>query len=263
MNPIPAHPLEDIVAWSEIPVPNPAPYTHISAAIVVWNDPDRVARLLDHLRPWFDQICVGVQCDGNPQDDPTYLAVKDRADHMVIEGVRGFGDATFGPRVLPLVTSKWTLKVDADEWPTDELLGSLSSATWAAEHSDEKPYDGVWIPFRSWVEGIEYEEQHNHLRLFHTRLGWPPMLHSTPPAKRPLLWHTGHFLHERSLDEMMQDYLRYWKVGRGTQTWDDHNRAMMFSACTGTAAQRGWDFVKAHEWWPQVEAIAFKEGIPA
>lgn len=260
MNPFPAHPLEDIVEWSGIPVPNPHPYSHISAAIVVWNDPERLEALLKHIRPWFEQICVGVQSGTIP--DPTWEVANALADRTVINPVAGFGDATFGPNVLPLVTSRWTLKLDADEWPTEELLGSLSSATWVAEHGDEKPYDGVWIPFRSWVDGIEYEEQHAHLRLFHTRLGWPAMLHSTPPARRNMLWHTGHVLHPRSLDEMMQDYLRYWAKGRGNAGWDAHNRAMMFNACAGTAAQKGWDYVRSFEWWPQVEAIAFKEGIP-
>jgi hypothetical protein len=72
----------------------------------------------------------------------------------------------------------------------------------------------------------------------------------------------GHFRHERSLDEMMQDYLRYWDVGRGNAQWDEHNRVMMHNACVGTAARKGWAFVQSFDWWPRVEAIAFKEEQP-
>jgi hypothetical protein len=249
-NPSPAPDAQRVSEQSGIPLPNPAPYSHITAALVAWNEESRIGPLLRHLRPFFDTLAVGVQ----KGDDRTADIASDWADILVFDEHRGFGDATFGPRVLPQITTRWAFKVDCDEWPDPELLSSLSTATWYAETND---YQAVWIPFRSSVEGIEYEEQHAHMRLFQTRLGWPGLLHSRPPADRSCLWGTGHIRHDRSLDEMMQDYLRYWKVGRGNPGWDAHNRLMMESACRGTAAIKGWDYVRNYPWWPEVEAIAF------
>lgn len=236
------------------------PYTHITAAIVVWNDPERLMRLLEHIAPYFANIVVNVQTDEqDPTDDETFLAAEEISTIIVTSAVAGFGDASFGPDALRAVNTKWTMKIDADELPSIELLESLSYATWSAEHSFQEPLDALWIPFRSWVEGQEYEERHAHMRLFETRLGWPPLLHSTPPSKRSALWNApgGHFRHERTLDEMMQDYLRYYQVGLANSGWTEHNRLMMRSACNGVAAVKGWAFVKSHEWWPAVLAAGY------
>ena len=69
-------------------------------------------------------------------------------------------------------------------------------------------------------------------------------------------------LNDRTLDEMMRDYLRYWHAGRGNSGWEDHNRLMMYWACLGTAEKKGWDYVRSFEWWPQVEAISFTKETP-
>jgi hypothetical protein len=243
---LPAPPLDQI----PVPWPNGTPYTHITAAIVVWNDQDRLRALLAHIRPFFETLAVVVQ----RSPDDTLEVAQEWADVVVQDEHRGFGDASFGPLLLPRVRTTWTLKVDADEWPTDELLFTLSSATWAAEQAG---VEAVWIPFRSWVEENEWKQDHSHLRLFHTKRSWPPLLHSRPPIFKGLVWHTGHMLHKRTLDEMIQDYLRYWEVGRGTPTWDEHNSMMMEHACRGAAATKGWAWVKAFPWWPEVLAISF------
>lgn len=250
-----AAPLAEVTAASGIDHPNGIPYSHITVAMVAWNEEARIGKLLDWLRPFFATIAVGVQ----ESDDATLMVAREFADLLVLDRHHGFGDATFGPKLLPLISTPWTLKVDCDEVPDEELLRSLSSATWYAETNG---LDGLWIPFRSWVDGIEYEERHSHLRLFKTSVGWPRGLHSRPPIENTAVWQTGHIEHKRSLDEMMLDYLRYWDAGRGNRGWDDHNRLMMHSACSGTARTRGWEYVRAFDWWPQVEAIAFQEEQP-
>lgn len=244
--------LGEAVRESGIRFPNKTPYAHITFAIAAWNEEERLGPLLRVVRPFFGNIIVGVQ----HSTDRTLEIAREWADVVIEDDHSGYGDSTFGPRLLPLVRTRWTFKLDADEMPDWELLSSLSNATWYAEHHG---HDGIWIPFRSAVEGIEYEEQHSHLRLFETWLGWPGALHSRPPARSMILWPTGHIRHDRSLDEMMQDYLRYWDRGRGNPGWEAHNKLMMYSACSGTAAIKGWDFVRSFEWWPRVEAIAFKE----
>lgn len=245
-----ASPIEQITEESGIVYPNGVPYTHITVALVAWNEEERIGALLDHLRPFFATIAVVVQ----DSDDRTAAIAQEKADVFERDVHHGFGDASFGPILLPRVQTPWTFKVDCDEWPDVYLLGSLSSATWYAEHNG---LDGIWVSFKSAVDGIEYEEQHGHLRLFHTAVGWPRTLHSRPMIENTAFWTVGHIRHDRSLDEMVQDYLRYWKAGQGHSGWEGHNRMMMRSACTGTAEQKGWDYVKAFSWWPQVEAIAF------
>jgi hypothetical protein len=244
--PLAAAPLSDVIERSGIPFPNPRPYEHITFTCVAWNEAHRLPQLLQLVRPVFQTLAVAVQ----ESSDDTLAIAREYADVVVEDEHRGYGDATFGPKLLPAVQTPWVLKLDADEIPSDELLASLSSATWAAA-------DGAWIPFRSAVEGIEYEEQHCHLRLFRTKHGWPPYLHSRPPIEHGVLWHTGFIRHDRSLRELLVDYLRYWAIGHGNSGWDTHNRSMMWHACTGTAAVKGWEFVKALDVWPRVQEIAF------
>lgn len=235
--------------------PGQRPYTHIGLGMVVWNEEERLPALLEHLRPWFERIVVGVQ----HSTDGTVDIARRWADIVVYDAHRGFGDATFGPRVLPHINTRWTFKVDADEWPNADLLASLSVC---AATMRELGRQGAWVPFRSSIEGNEYTEQHSHLRLFQTLLGWPNTLHSRPMTGNTIFWREGFVRHDRSLDEMIQDYLRYWAVGRGHQQWDDHNRLMLHDACTSVASTKGWDFVQSFTWWPQVEAIAFLEEKP-
>lgn len=248
--------LEEAVELSGIPYPNQPPYSHITFALVAWNegskDPSQVSRLaalLEHVRPYFERLVVGVQAS----DDDTLEIANHFADRVVEDLHHGFGDATFGPKLLPEIRSPWTIKIDADEWPNSELLDSLSNATWIADHHAHTR--GVWIPFKSSVDGIEYEEQHAHLRLFHTAVGWPPTLHSRPPINDGILWQSGSIRHDRSLDELVQDYLRYLEKGAHNAGWTAHNTMMIRSACIGTAAVKGWEYVMAHDWWPQVEGL--------
>lgn len=222
---------------------------------MAWNEAPRLKPLLKHLRPYFETIVVGVQ----QSEDATDAIAELYADVVVRDRHRGFGDATYGPLVLPKVTSEWSFKVDCDEWPSVDLLRTLGAAV---EDAERQRLDGMWIPFRSWVDGSEYTEQHGHLRLFRTRLGWPDTLHSRPMTENTGYWPNGHIRHERTLDEMMQDYLRYWTAGRGNAGWDEHNRMMMYHACSGIAALKGWEYVQSFPWWTQVEAIAFRAEKP-
>jgi hypothetical protein len=241
---------DEIMQMSGIPYPNPQPYTHITMACVVWQDRERMQKLLEYVRPYFAKLAIGVQ----RSTDGTLEMVQSIADVVVVDEHRGFGDATFGPNVLPKVKSEWTLKIDADEWPSEDLLNSLSHATWAAEHHG---VDAIWIPFISSVDGRTWDQEHAHLRLFRTRFGWPGTLHSRPPIWEAILWRRGTFTHSRTLDEMVQDYLRYYEVGINSRQWREHNVMMMRANCEGIAETKGWPYIKGFAWWPQVLKIAF------
>jgi glycosyltransferase involved in cell wall biosynthesis len=228
-------------------------YTDITFAIVVWNDAERLRALLQHVRPWFEHIAVAVQ----ESPDETLDVAREWADVVVTDEHQGYGDASFG-LLQQAIRTKWVLRLDADEWPSDDLLENLGRMT---EEAALREARGVWIAFRSWTDGVEWEPYHSHLRLWWNDILWPPTLHSRPmiddtydtgPAGIP-----GHIDHRRSLDEMIRDYLNYYRIGLGHPGWDDHNRLMMREACQGAAAARGWLYVKGHDWWPGVLEAAF------
>jgi hypothetical protein len=230
-----------------VPFPNEHPYTHISLVLVVHNEEKRLPPLLRYLRPYFEQIVVGVQ----RSDDRTRNIAVEYADRVVDDVCHGYGDATM-PSVQSQVRSRWAFRVDADEWPSEGLLDSLSSATLYAE---QRGLDGLWIPYRSWIDGYEWQTKHSHLRLWMNRIPWPNTLHSRPMTNRTVLWDHGYIAHKRTLTEVVMGYIGYWEIGRGNASWEEHNRSMMWHAIMGTAEQRGWDYVRAFPWWPEAEAI--------
>ena len=228
----------------------------ITASMVLWNEAHRIEPLIARLRPYFEVIAVGVQAS----TDGTAQLAHDLADIVVTDEWRGYGDATFGPLVLPKVQTPWTFKIDGDELPTEELLQSLPDAVKTASAEGR---DGAWIKFRSWIEDAEWEVPHSHLRLFQTRLGWPGTLHSRPNTENTLNWPIGWIEHRKSLDEHVRGYLEYLRVGRGNRGWDEHNRLMIEGACAGTAERKGWAFVQSFDWWPEVLTTVFNDRLPA
>lgn len=246
--------IPEIVAKTEVTHPNIRPHDHISLLIVAWNESERIGGLIEYLKPWFTHTVVCVQ---DSDDDTLEIArtLLDRPEDTVLEDRHwGYGDASL-PRMVAATNTEWCFSVACDERPDLELLQSLRSAT--AYAGDR--YDGVWVPFHSDVEGISYNEQHGHLRLFRQKVGWPKTLHSRPEPKRAIWWPFGYIDHVRSLDEMMQDYLRYYQIGKGNKGWDRHNVLMMHDACVSVAGRYGWPFVTKYEWWPAVANLAFSK----
>lgn len=226
---------------------------------MAWNEEARLGPLLDEMSRWFGSMVVGVQ-ESTDETLRIAEALANRAtDQVIREPHLGFGDASM-PRLVRAARTPWVFVLAADEWPNDELLASLGTCT---AYADRGGFDGVWLPFESITEGIKAADtQSGHLRLFRRSLGWPETLHSRPSAKRDLWWPFGHVTHERSLDEMMRDYLRYFEIGRGNPAWEAHNRLMMHDACAVIAQHRGWAFVQAFEWWPAVRDLVFEGKEP-
>ena len=229
-------------------------WTDVTFCGVYWNDPIRVRKLLKHVRPWFSHLVVGVQTD-DPEQDKTLAAARSVADVVVTDPVAGHCEPTIG-KVLNQVPTDWAFLVSADEWPSPNLLRAFQRIL---DHAAENRRDGYWIRMISSIEGVAYpSESDNHLRVFQKDLGWPNTLHSRPPAQREFFWDPKDVLyHRRSLDEMMRDYLTYWRIGAHNPGWIAHNQQMMHDACTATAAHFGWPHVTAYDWWPQVRDIAF------
>ena len=219
--------------------------------MVVCNEAHRLEALLQHVRPHFNHIAIGVQ----ESSDGTREIVERYANEIVDDKRHGFGDASF-PLVQRKVTTTWAFRVDADEWPTLPLLENLPTMIEAAEAGH---YDGVWIPFRSWIEGVEWEVPHSHMRLWRNQRSWPPKLHSRPKTEREIFWPTGsgYIHHSKTLDEHVRGYLDYLAVSGDNQSWIRHNLVMIAAACRGSAEAKGWDFVMGHEWWPVVAERVF------
>lgn len=250
--------IQEIVAKTEVTHPNVPPYEHVSALIVAWNEEQRLPGLIELLKGWFEHFVVCVQ---ESTDSTLELAQALLPAEMVIQD-RWWGH---GDRSLPLMVKRaetpWCFVISCDERPDLELLQSIRSATTYAE-LDRRTSEGVWMRFRSLIEGIEVPEQAQHLRLFKRYVGWPETLHSRPPTNKAYLWPYGEVLHERSLDEMVHDYLRYYRLGRGNSSWDTHNVLMLHDACAFVARHYGWKYVTRRDWWPQVAALAFRTGVP-
>lgn len=236
----------------DIPYPNPLPHLDLTVAMTLWNEAERLPALLDVVQAAAGHTTIVVQ---ESSDDTLWIAINRRreSDTVIEDDWRGTGDASM-PLLLSEVKTPWVLVLAGDEMPSRSLLESLwSAAAWA----EREGVDGLWLPFHSTIEGVGYEEQHGHLRMFKSELGWPNTMHSRPMPHKEAWWPIGHIDHDRSIDEFAIDYLRYLSMSGGNTQWIAHNKLMLRSACEGVAAVKGWDFIKAFEWWPKVQAAVF------
>jgi hypothetical protein len=229
---------------------------------VYHDDPDRVEKLLTTVSPWFERMVLGVQTN-DPANDPTLKVCQSFADEVIVDVVHGFAEPTIS-KVINRTNTLWCFLISADEMPDQTLLENIGNMMYMSRADDYVTIDGWWIRFLSSIDGIEYpSEQDNHLRMFHRTLNWPTSLHSRPHAQNAAFWHPskGTIRHDRSLDEMMLDYLNYWAYGvrMNNAGWTVHNRQMMHDACTATAQNKGWEEVTKYEWWEKIRQIAFKD----
>jgi hypothetical protein len=245
--------LPEIVAKTEIMHPNVPPYDHVSLLIVAWNEEKRIGGLIELLKSWFTEFVVCVQ---ESDDDTLDIAKALLPENMVTQDKHwGHGDRSF-PMMVSRAKTPWCFVVSCDETPNTDLLQSVRSATALAE-ADRHTSEAVWVNFVSTIEGVEVPEQSAHLRIFKTHVGWPNTLHSRPGTNKGYLWPYGFISHDRSLDEMVKDYLSYYEVGRGNAGWDAHNLMMMREACKFIARDKGVEYVTKYEWWPDVQVLAF------
>jgi glycosyltransferase involved in cell wall biosynthesis len=232
----------------------------VTAGGVYWNEAHRLPKLLDLLQAHFSHVVVVVQesTDGSLQICQNLLTRP--GDRVREDAHRGAGDPSF-PIMVQSVETEWIFVVSGDEMPSDNLLESIPAAIAAA---DELGRNGIWIRFHSTIQGIDFTgEQDMHLRLFRTSVGWPhSALHSRPMTDSVLYWDIGWIDHDRSLDEMVADYLRYIELGRSSSQWTAHNVMMLRDACTMVAEHTGWSWIISSVWWPEVRDIAFGGSDP-
>jgi hypothetical protein len=227
---------------------------NVTLMAAFWNEAYRLPELLDHLDRYFRKWAIAVQ----KSDDHTLEICEEyETDERIIvpDAHRGVGEASFN-MLLKMIDTEWVFVVSADEWPESGLLAEMPKII---DKANAEGRDGVWLPFRSWIEEFEFTgDQEAHLRLFRRRVGWPSSMHSRPMTENTLYYPSQYSIHhKRSLDEMMLDYLRYYEMGKHSEQWKAHNKVMMHDACEAIAQRKGWDFVQTKPWWPEVAKIAF------
>jgi len=223
----------------------------VTAGGVFWNEARRLPHLLDILASHFRHISIVVQQSDDDTLKIAYERLKDVPGSKISVDVHhGSGDPSF-PLLLRSVETPWTFIISGDELPSFDLLISMERLDRNVDFGD---IDGFWIPFRSTIEGIDFtSEQDAHLRLFKTELGWPEAkLHSRPDAKVNAAWSTGYIRHDRSLDEMVADYLRYLEMGKDDAGWTAHNKLMLHDAVYKVGDVVGIADIMNRPWWPAV-----------
>jgi hypothetical protein len=110
---------------------------------------------------------------------------------------------------------------------------------------------------------MPYNDPHSHLRLWENGVVWPAFLHSRPHPDNNILWTTGFIDHSQSLDEFVEGYLSYLRIGRDNEGWTEHNLSQLQNATRAAAERYGWSHVTGRPWWPQVVAEAFNGEDPS
>jgi len=231
-----------------------APWKDVTFAGGVWSCEERLEKLLTYVRPWFRNIVVAVQ----ESDDRTLEVARDIADLVLEDKWHGRGDPSINLAVTNIST-RYAFVVADDEWPSEDLLNSFQDLVTEMRRTGR---EGAWIKFESWIDGYDFTKGDQHLRFWDkSAAGWPSEPHARPMIDNTLLWGTGFIKHDRTLDEMMLDYVRRYEMGLENPGWSPtvqpHNQRMMHSATRAIAEKRGWDYVKAFEWWPKVREYAW------
>jgi len=232
----------------------PSPIDNTALVMVVHNEENHLRTLLPYLRPWFSEIVIGVQ----DSTDETPDLAKQYADVVVPDICHGYGDATL-PMVQQRVTRTWCLRVDADERPQRRLLESLHEAP---AYCLERNLDGLWLPFRSWIDGVEWKQPHNHLRFWANRVIWPSSLHSRPMTDATESWPIGFMEHKKTLDEHVVGYLTYLAKSGQNAGWIDHNMLQLRSAIANGVGNHGWADIESRPWWPDALAAVYGGNHP-
>ena len=239
-----------------------APWGDITFVGAYWNCAPRLEALLTYVRPWFKRIVVGVQ----ESPDNTLEVARRFADLVIEDKWHGRGDPTLNRVVSTVAAHKLAFAISDDEWPSEALLYSFQDA---AETMLREHRAGAWVHFKSTIDGFEFtREQDEHLRLFQPKVGWPAAPHSRPPIDGGLRWRPNpeaFVTHARSLDEMMQDYIRRYDLTAKEPGWGQqqaHNIRMMQGACNAIMERRGTEYVTAFEWWARVRDIAYGGADP-
>ena len=230
---------------------------NVSSVSVLWNEAARVEGLLRRLATYFPEVVVVVQ---DSTDDTLLRAERTLGAAMetyalIQDKWRGAGDFSM-PLALANVSNEWAFVVSGDEIPSDDLLASIPDAVAQMERDHN---DGAFIECHETIEGEPYVEHGRHVKLFRASTGWEARLHSAATHENVIRWPIGHIQHDRSLNEVFEDYLRYIRIAEEAEDGNLVNLNMntIYRAANLVAEARGWKYVHAQPAWAQVERRVF------
>jgi len=145
----------------------------LSLHILAKNEEALLPRLLERMDPYVSDIVI---TDTGSTDTTIALALAAGARICQTTLERGFGEArNVG---LSRVTLPWVIQVDADEWPSDELL------QWLTGWVPNAVVGGVWIRRHNLVGGKAIGERtfEWHPRIFRSGYRFVGLLHEHPEA---------------------------------------------------------------------------------
>ena len=149
----------------------------VSLHILAKNEEDLLPKLLERMCTYVGEIIV---TDTGSTDRTFERALKSGATvcHTTLDN--GFGEArNVG---LSFVTVPWVLQIDADEWPTDQLLSWL--VNWTADLSSYSGIGGALIRRHNLVgnQPIGKNTFEWHPRLFRSGYRFIGWIHEHPDA---------------------------------------------------------------------------------
>lgn len=163
----------------------------VTCCMIVKDEEELLGSLLEHIKPWFDEVIV---VDTGSTDDTIKIAEK--AGVEVLTAVMDYGFAAARNVGIVVVETEWFFVLDADEWPTTELLQWIKSfvRTPSSHHYESG------ILWRENKVGEGPSQLEKHARLFKAHLRYEGKVHEAIPRKwdEILLPESALLLHHKS-----------------------------------------------------------------
>lgn len=143
----------------------------ISYAITVCNELKEIKNLISYLREAKqpqDEIVILYDLKNGSSEVLEYLS--NQTDIKLHKYDFNNDFAEWKNRLMPLCSSDWIFNIDADETPSEELMGVLHTVL-----DDNDDVEVIWVPRKNIVEGItsEYIIQNNWNKDKQNRINWP------------------------------------------------------------------------------------------
>jgi glycosyltransferase involved in cell wall biosynthesis len=120
----------------------------ISVAIATYNEEKNIARCLDSIKDWVDQIVI---VDGQSQDDTVKVAKRYSATLIMAKNEKMFH--LNKQKAIDACTGDWILQLDADEVVSDELKEEIIRTILPRRQAGNHQMNGYWMPRKNYFLG--------------------------------------------------------------------------------------------------------------